>query len=349
MTPHPVQTLPRGEITEQADIQSLLAAMHERGQRLDAVLDELASWSESVGYFDHLTASNEYLQFDSATLHVLLRLQINYSRLSYKAPEGERAVACPLCIENIGTPGKERLRVFEFALAGTGYFAHLTPFPLHPGHFVVNAREHEPMRIGEQSLREAAAFLHGAPGWLVASNSDVEWAGASVLGHHHMQVFRQLALPVEDAPGQPVRWSGGFEAELLEWFGPVARLRGPEEELLVAATRIVESWKAIDPGQCTCNYLMRRTDNARLALHLFFRHPDFRTPEEWRFVKSEGVGIIEMAGEIIVPPLSGRTRPENAAWFRENGPEIIPAIIAGNSPRGGRFPRELFLELLGRQ
>lgn len=333
--------LSRGSVLPQGDVQSMLAASVEAGGRIDFALDELAAWSESIGYFRHLSAANEYLQFADDRTGTPLRLQINYSRLAYKLPEGPKAVACPLCIENVGTPGKELLRVFELELAGTPFFAHLTPFPLHPGHFVLNGRAHEPMRIGERGLRETAEFLRRAPGWLAASNSDVAWAGASVLGHHHVQVFRRLSLPVEIAPVVRRGVLGGCIAAFLDWHCPVARIAGPAESVLALGSDLVSRWKSTAPGEATCNYLMREGGDG-LLLHLFFRHPDYRTPESLRGIKAEGVGIIEVAGEIIVPPLPDRDRAANRAWFEANGLDVCRGIIGGNGPWSDQLTREWY-------
>jgi len=323
--------LPRGEVLPQAAVQSALAALCRATGRVDAAFDELGAWLESVGYFAHLKAANEYLEFPDDRTGVRMRLQVNYSRLGYKLPEGPRAVACPLCIENVGTPGKELLRVFELELAGTPFFAHPTPFPLCAGHFVLNGLAHEPMRIGERGLRETAEFLRRAPGWLAASNSDVEWAGASVLGHHHVQIFRDLALPVESARAHRAGMCREARIEFLDWYCPVARIVGDEESVLAIAAEAVSRWKATAPGKATCNYLMRRAGDG-LALHVFFRHPDHRTPERLRTIKKEGVGIIEVAGEIIVPPLPDRDRAGNRAYFEAEGLDICRGIISGNGP-----------------
>lgn len=324
--------LPMGRLIEQAEVQRLLDEHFGQPDRLAAALDELARWSESVGYFDHLGRPNAHLQFDDSRTGVPLRLQVNTSRLGYRPPEGARAPACPLCFENIGTPGKERLRVFEFALVGTEYFAHLTPFPLRPGHFVVNTRVHEPMRIGERGLRETAALLDRVPGWLAASNSDVEWAGASILAHHHVQLFRALELPVESARAQRLVGDGDTRVEILDWHCPVARIGGSREGVLRAAADAISRWKQADSGRATCNYLMRQRGGEDWHMHLFFRHPDHRTPPELQAIKSEGIGIIEMAGEVIVPPLAGCDSDANHEYFARHGAEIVRGIISGNAP-----------------
>ncbi|MGC8741914.1 MAG: hypothetical protein ACP5QZ_09440 [Candidatus Sumerlaeaceae bacterium] len=324
------EVLPQGQLLEQADVQKLLGAFY-RAQGLEAALHELEMWLASVGYFDHLTETNIFLDFAPRENLPSLRLQVNYSRLSYRLPEGARAQTCPLCYENIGSPGKEKLRVLECDLAGTPYFAHPTPFPLHPGHFVLNLRAHEPMRVNEQSLREAAAFVRQAPHWLLASNSDVAWAGASVLGHHHFQIFRSLLLPLEQARPLECRTQEDVEIELLDWPAPVARLKGTAKAVLALASKIVAKWKQLDVGKCTFNYLMRM-DEGKLIVHLIFRHPLYVSSPRLKQIKSEGVGVIEMAGEAIVPPRTGCTRAHNEAFFRRHGWAIAYAIMQQNAP-----------------
>jgi len=322
--------LPAGVLLPQEEVQERLDSLYSKGRFAEALV-ALETWLRSVGYFDHLTESNIFLSFEPEEGMPSLRLQVNYSRLSYKLPGQASKLSCPLCFENIGAPGKEKLRVYEFSLAGSRYFAHPTPFPLHPGHFVLNLRQHEPMRVSEKSLREAHDFLVHAPGWLLASNSDVEWAGASVLGHHHFQIFRELELPLEDASAIACRCSKGVELALLRWPAPVVRLQGESEAVLTKAASIINSWKNTEPLRCTFNYLMR-IDQDSLRLFLIFRHPDFTSSEKLREIKSEGVGVIEMAGEAIVPPRPGLNRHENEQFFRSHGKAIARAIIAENSP-----------------
>lgn len=322
------ETLPPQDI-----VQARLAAIQEQsGGRLDIALGELLSQSEAWGYFNHLTERNEYLSFPTADDVAPLRLQINYSRLAYRAPEGARSPACPLCFENIGVPGKEALRVFEFTLDGVAFFAHATPFPLCPGHFVVNLRHHAPMRISSDGLAQSQDFAWRAPGWLIASNSDVEWAGASVLGHHHVQVFADLRLPVEDAVAEcDLAEAPGCKASILHWYCPVVRLAGPSPAVIATASRLIDGWKSVQPGVRTFNYLMRSAGD-ETTMHLFYRHPDYRTPAPRRSIKAEGVGIIEMAGEVIVPPIKTMSREENRVFFEREGLSIIRDIIRGNGP-----------------
>lgn len=333
----PSRRLPAGLVADQSRIQADLDVLRRKGVTLDGVFVELARWLDSVGYFAHLTDQNEYITIFDAEYNLPFRLQINYSRLTYKAPSGAR-LACPLCIENIGMPGKELLRVFELELGGEAYFTHPTPFPLHPNHFVLNLRQHAPMEVSGSRLRQMADFAGKMPRWLVASNSDVAWAGASILGHHHVQVFRDLQLPLESArPSNCLKESPQLSAWMVHWPCPVLRLEGDSAAVLDAAERTIAAWKARAPGACTFNYLMRAHRTNGLQLHLIFRHPDFRTPQELQHIKAEGVGIVEMAGEVIVPPMAKFDREANRLYFLAEGQRVIRGIIGGNAPNGPLF------------
>jgi galactose-1-phosphate uridylyltransferase len=202
------------------------------------------------------------------------------------------------------------------------------------------------MRIGEPGFREAADFATRAPGWLVASNSDIAWAGASVLSHHHIQVFKQLNLPIEQAKVQTTTQVEKAMVSLLNWYTPVLRIIGPSESVLQTTSSITTKWKSIVKGKTTCNYLMRSAGADQLCIHLLLRHSDYRTPKSLQHIKAEGVGIIEMAGEIIVPPISGKDRNENKAWFQKHGPMVVEGIIDGNAPKAGDFMPPDFLQLV---
>lgn len=333
--------LPAGILLSQEEIQRALQGAGDGGAPLGDILQALRSWSESVGYFEHLRQENVYFSFPDAAFGVELRLQVNYSRMGYSLPTGERP-SCPLCIGNIGTPGKEKLRVHQFTLGGRDYFAHLTPFPLHGGHFVVNRLEHIPMIIDRDALADASEFIGRCPGWLAASNSDVEWAGASVLQHHHLQVFQSLRLPLQDA--SPIRGRNmgeGARVSELRWPCPALRIEGATADALRVAGDLLLAWKRVRPGETTCNFLLHHGEKGEATVHLLLRHPRFRTGKDLRAIKSEGVGIIEMAGEVIVPPREGLSRAENTVYFKEIGAALIPRLIADNSPAGDFVTRYL--------
>ncbi|MBA7673345.1 hypothetical protein ES703_81540 [subsurface metagenome] len=94
---------------------------------------------------------------------------------------------------------------------------------------------------------------------------------------------------------------------------------------------LVEIWKEADPGRNTANLVLHKAKN-QFLYYIFLRNPDFRTPPTLRRYKSEGVGVIEAAGECILPVPSGADEEEKWKAIREKGLEIIKGIITGNNP-----------------
>jgi hypothetical protein len=76
---------------------------------------------------------------------------------------------------------------------------------------------------------------------------------------------------------------------------------------------------------------MHRVDGG-LAIHLMFRHSDHRTREDLTAFKKEGVGVLEIAGMVIVPEPTGDGAGDRVATLRSRGLEIVHGIIASNSP-----------------
>jgi len=356
--------LPFGSLppdTPQADIQRRLEAVHRR-QGLPAAMEQLFEFELAAGYLTREKLEEvERLSWQDPETSLSFRIQVNFARSRYQpaAPPlrtGEQADrdspgsarACLLCKSNIGRPGKESLRVYEFALGGRKrrFFVQLTPFPLFPYHFVLILNEHVPQSIDRRTLPDMLGFLDQAPGYTVCSNSDVEWAGSSILDHLHFQVFRGLHLPVMDARGLPPLTAeiGGCTVEGLRYPLSSFRLSSPSADALRdAGWRLIELWKTRDPGRNTVNLVLVRARSgeggagkagapSEYRLTVLLRNPDYRTPPELQRFKSEGVGVIEASGEAILPVPAGQDA--EALWksIRTEGLQVVKGIIRGNSP-----------------
>lgn len=344
--------------TPQERIQSALEPIQaEHG--LPAVMDCLHRWSLSAGYLTREKLEDiERLEFPDPETGVTFRVQVNFARTRYSeaqerelqaaAPPGPRP--CLLCRDNIGRPGKEALRVYEFSLDGRArrFFLQLTPFPLYPYHFVPVLAQHSPQRLSPQSLRDMFDFLRLAPGYTVVSNSDVEWAGASILNHLHYQALRGLRLPVMDARPLPglARRLPGVDVAGLDYPMAAFRFTGAEEEpVREAAAALLVHWKGLDPGRNTVNLNLIREPEGFL-LTLLLRNPDFRTPVSLRPFKSEGVGVIEASGEAILPVPKGPQAEAMWRTIRGDGLRLTKALIQGNSPPRDRRTLAGLLEAL---
>jgi len=320
---------------QQAEMQSYLADI-EQQQGLRASLDALYHWSLDVGYITQAKLQdNPRFAFKDAETGVTFTAQINVARSRYspKPLTGQNIpkLHCPICIENVGIPGKENLRVYEVILGKRRFFLQLTPFPLAPRHFVLVQRAPEPMRMSGQSVADLVAFIDRAPGYVGCSNSDVEWAGASILVHHHYQVFDNIHLPIMEANPLPHYQAqhAGVRYALLYYSIATGLLESEDSECLIdAATAIIAHWKAQDPGRNTCNLIVLKKAQCYQA-YIVFRNPDHRTSAQWQCIKSEGVGVIEVAGEGIYPVPSD---PQLLQQIEQDGLSVIKGIIMDNNP-----------------
>lgn len=326
----------------QKQMQSYLEQVFmEKG--LPEVLEKMNTWSHQVGYLtpEKLTDNRLFEYLDKST-GVTFKTQINYARSNYTpkplAGKNIPKLHCPICFENVGIPGKENLRVFSFDLReGRRFFIQQTPFPLFPYHFVLVDHEKRPMQMSLLSLKDLTRFIDLAPDYVACSNSDVEWAGASILQHHHYQVFKDLHLPIMEAQfcektyertnacGYTLKWG------LLNY--PIATLKllcRDRLTLVNLSHAIIQYWKKQKKGN-TCNLIVRYHQKQWEA-YFILRNPDFRTPQKLQTIKSEGVGIIEVAGEGIYPVPSGDK--EAWAWdqIENHGLSVIKGIIEGANP-----------------
>ncbi len=329
----------------QRQMQAFLEAVHEK-EGLPAALQRLREWSITTGYIrpDDLRLNRSF-HWPDETYGLTFRAQVNVLRSRYTPQPQLPEVACPICFENIAAPGRENLRAFELTLAGRSYFLHLTPFPLFPGHFVLVQKQHVPMRVDRNSVADLLAFVRQAPHVTACSNSDVEWAGASILSHHHYQIIENLHLPVMDAaPVSELRFRcsrRGAEAAMLHYPCPCIKITCPDAEVFVElCARVIEHWKMAVPGKNTCNLIVMNGP-AGFTGYVFLRNPDFRTAAEFQEIKSEGVGVIEMAGEGIYPVPAGDEASRLWSRIRQEGLEIVKGIIRSNSP----ITREHFADI----
>ena len=332
----------------QTEIQIALQKTQEE-QGFSAALSALFDWEYQAGYLtDFKLNDNLRFSYFDPELHIDFKTQINIARSLYcpKPLSGKNipSLHCPLCFENIGLPGKENLRVFEFDLYGKPFFAQLTPFPLHPKHFVLISKAQTPMTMNHHSIEDMLDFLRLAPGYSVFSNSDVEWAGASILNHHHYQAIENLKLPITEARLIPE--FSQLEIGLLDFPIATCRVKSSRPQALIDhGKRIIQHWRSLDPEN-TCNLALHQAEEQGIPhyfLYIIFRNPRYRTPEHLKAIKSEGVGIIEVCGEGIYPV------PQDPAVLHQieiDGLAILKNIIAGNNPvKRSEFP-SLFKQLV---
>ncbi|KAA3655984.1 MAG: hypothetical protein DWQ10_16425 [Calditrichaeota bacterium] len=306
---------------------------------LGTVLDQLLNWERQTGYIaPRMLAANKQFYYPDKETGVTFGIQINYQRDHYSPLPAKLAnrkqLHCPICYENIGITGKENLRVFRFNLRGCKeFFIQLTPYPLREKHFVLIEMEKKPMRMDEDSVADLVRFIELAPGYTGCSNSDVAWAGASILQHHHYQVFENLELPVMQANYSA--YSGITETVaygLLDFPIACCKISMVDRTKFIAVCgTIIRAWKALDPGRNTCNLIVQKDDKMYCS-YIIFRNPDFRTSDAWHVFKTEGVGVIEVAGEGILPVPKGENAARLNRMIEDQGLDVIKGLIEDNNP-----------------
>ncbi len=228
-------------------------------------------------------------------------------------------------------PDPKSSRIIDLRLGEKNFFAKFTPYPLFPYHAILIARKHRAMKMSKGSLIDLFHFIQQAPTYTCCSNSDVKWTGASILQHHHYQVFKKLTLPIQHAKK---KWAFKHNNLLFEWLHyPIAccRVSATESDSIIdAGGIIIDLWKGQRDSN-TCNLLLDYREKT-FHLYIIFRHPSARTPIPIQKVKNEGIGIVEVGGYGIYPVPHG----DNAdfIWDKINnqGLWVIKSLIAGNNP-----------------
>ncbi len=299
-------------------------------------LEALYQQEIKLGYIEpDRLSENKYYELKDSHYNITFKAQINYLRDSYindmSKQQSKPGIDCPICYDNIYEPGKEKLRVHPFNLANREFFAQYTPYPLFPYHTVLITREHYPMCIDQQVVTDLLTFIKQAPDYTCCSNSDVQWAGASILQHHHYQVFKDLQLPIQTARSEFDHISKDFNLELLHYPIACARVSSNNAQRIEdIGGKIIQFWKEQRQNN-TCNLLLDHCNN-QYNLYILFRHPDYRTPIPIQKVKSEGIGVVEVCGYGIYPVPHG----DNAKFIWDkidnDGLNVIKTLIAGNNP-----------------
>lgn len=340
--------------TSQESMQLLLDRLRKHSD-LNSVMDSLYRWELAAGYITReKLEENEHLSFYDVKLEIEFRIQINVARSKYspisRSPQSLPVLHCALCRENIGRPGKEFLRIYELTLpkSGADYFLQLTPYPLFPYHFVLILSDPSPMRVDAVSMGHMMEFLSLAPGYTVCSNSDVEWAGASILTHHHFQVFKGLTLPAMTCGIRERISADDCIVDVLDYPLAAVRIHGFDgDKTMRLAAGVVSGWKSLAQERNTANLILSR-ENGGFSFHVFFRNPNYRIHETLTRFKKEGLGIIEAAGAGMLPLPSGPNGDALLAEIRSNGKNIMLGMLSGINPvRPMETLPDLVKQLLG--
>lgn len=288
----------------QEEVQSFLEKMHEQYSH-EAALRTLYWYNQRLGYLPPNWLSGiEKRRYVDESSGITYRAEINKPRSEY-SKNYKGGSYCKLCPENIGNAHRgvrKHLRAYWIKLNGKPYFLQPPPFPYAPMHFVLIQEEHTPMRVDQESIGEALQFISQFPGFTVCSNSHIEDAGATVPGHHHLQVFHNFDLPafVAEPRDNLKEVNGELEVAVLDYPATVFRISSTDRtQLAEAAERLIAAWKAEAPGKNTVNYLLK-DDGGVFRIWIYPRDVRIDSKEEFEYIKPEKVGFIDEAGHLLL-------------------------------------------------
>jgi len=323
--------------TTQEEMQKELDRIYQQ-HNIETVMEALFQWELKTGYITkEKMKSNPLMKFRDKEYNIQFRLQVNVARTKYsegKIKPKNKNIHCVICPENIGEPGKEHLRLFrlEPGRMNRNFFLFAALFPYFPNHFILTLIDKKPQKINENTLQDLFEFVDMAPSYTCCSNSDLAWTGVSVPEHLHYQDFKKLHLPVMEAKEIEEFASVREDVRIAPLHYPcgVLRLRSRDRaSIMNRMALIINKWKKIKPDKQSVNLIIQRIPEEVYCAVIFLRNSDFRTPEELKHIKSEGIGVIEMAGEAILPEPKEKNLGK---YIKKEGLNIIKEIIKGNNP-----------------
>lgn len=321
-------------------------------EKLDAIgnfpvaLEHLFQWSEGAGYLNiKALEQNPRFSFKHPDYDLTFKAQVNIVRSQYAASQfqltspsgqagGRRHGGCPLCFDNVASEAKPLLRAWEITLNNKPFFIQFSPFPLAAKHLVIIQKTHSPMRMDQNSVADLIQLVDLAPQYTALSNSDITGAGASVIEHHHYQAIENFDLPIMQAKALDGRTHthGSVTLERLDF--PMASIKlhsNCKHSLIKTAGNVIKNWKNKNKKTNTWNFALKKEGND-YQLWLIARSCDHRTDEQFHYIKREGLGIVEVAGEAIYPTPTGEQAQQAWKQIREHGLETFLSILQCNNP-----------------
>lgn len=243
---------------------------------------------------------------------------------------------CLLCVENEGYagrynhPARQNHRIIPMVLNGEQWFLQYSPYSYYNEHCIALSREHTPMVIDGNAIRQLLEFVTLFPHYFIGSNADLPIVGGSIFSHAHFQggryEFAMNRAPVETPLSFP-----GYEdisAGIVRWPLSTIRLETADPgRLAVLAEKILSAWRGYsDPGSFihaqtdgvphnTITPIARR-NGENYVLDLVLRNNIttedyplgyFHPHSELHHIKKENIGLIEVMGLAVLPP---RLKPE---------------------------------------
>lgn len=279
--------------------------------------------SKTVTHCFNGTYSPLYLSVNS------MKKESSFNEKTYKdkMPSSEKPFPlCPLCSENEGAynGAKSNLRLLPIELGGRFWNIQFSPFPYFKKHIIVSYSQHIPMKNDIKKFEAMIDFSTVFEDYFIASNTELENIGGSLLCHEHMQGGLKN-LPIFNAEEKERFYSKKYEninLSLLEWYLPVFKITSDDKiQLLSAIEDIVNAF--INYNDESINLICKTEKNQHSSVNTVCYNENGKTvfliiprnnrtsenfpkgifcpDESCKEIKKEGIGIIEIMGYFILP------------------------------------------------
>ncbi len=239
---------------------------------------------------------------------------------------------CVLCKENEGLSGINRAprqnhRIIAVNLDSGKHYFQYSPYSYFNEHCIVLTDEHKPMNLDINSVKSLLSFVDMFDHYFICSNADLPLVGGSILSHEHYQ-GGNFMFPLDKAEILKTYSFNDVSVEKLKWPMSSVRIKSVSKKSLLSFIEILlNRWKNYSNVELgiishtgstrhnALNYVVRK-NNGEYSVIVVFRnnrcseeHPNgiFTTKDEYRNIKNENIGIIEVLGLAILP---GRIREE---------------------------------------
>lgn len=249
------------------------------------------------------------------------------ARLQKVKETKEKYPKCLLCYENMGFTGnynlqaRNNIRYIPVKLNNEEFYMQYSPYIYYNEHCIVFKREHEDMKINDDTFKRLFDFLDFLPHYFIGSNADIPIVGGSILIHEHYQ-GGNFVFPLDKASIRYSKVIDGVTVNYLNWPLDCLQIRSKDKEkVLNLASRIHSAWRnynnkeiniinkdsegihnTITPiariigNEYVLNMVLRNNKTTKEYPYGLY-HPD----ETLHHIKKENIGLIEVMGLAILP------------------------------------------------
>ena len=234
---------------------------------------------------------------------------------------------CMLCKENIdyagriNFPARQNLRYIPLTLNHNAFYLQYSPYSYYNEHAIVFSKEHKPMLVNIETVKELLDFVKQFPSYFMGSNAGLPIVGGSILNHHHFQGGK-TTLPMENAKEEFIFSQNDVSYYALYWPLSVIRLKSNKiENLILEADNVLKNWKVYtnpdlfifakdENGEHNAVTVIARNKKGTYELDLCLRNNIttidrplgyFHPRPEYFHIKKENIGLIEVMGLAILP------------------------------------------------